>query len=382
MRIAQVITRGDVLGGAQNHVRELTRELRNLGHDVTVITGLPGVFTEQLRRDGIPWVHIPSMRRDVRPLSDAHALFRLYGILREIKPDIVCTHTAKAGWLGRAVSFSLGIPSTFTPHGWSMVERGTLDPKQLFCWAERFGAVLGTRVINVCNHERDLALLFRVCAESKMDIVRNGIPDIPFERLQSVRSAPPEIVMVARFEEQKDHNTVLAALSSLDHLEWRLTLVGEGGREIEVRRQIADLGLAKRVRILPAITDVPQLLFHAQIFVLSSNFEAFPISILEAMRAGVPVIASDVGGVSECIHDGETGLLVPRRDIASMRISMDRLISSPDLRARLGEAGRDRFLAHFTSDVMLVKTMDVYERAVERPHRRSPYASAAISMKE
>jgi glycosyltransferase involved in cell wall biosynthesis len=104
MKIVHVLTRGDVLGGAQSHVRELSLELRNLGHDVTVVTGAPGIFTDQLRQAGIPWLVVRSLVRPVRPHRDVAALVALWCTLRALKPDLVCAHTAKAGSRSGAVA--------------------------------------------------------------------------------------------------------------------------------------------------------------------------------------------------------------------------------------------------------------------------------------
>jgi glycosyltransferase involved in cell wall biosynthesis len=130
--------------------------------------------------------------------------------------------------------------------------------------------------------------------------------------VRPIDAQPPVIVMVARFASPKDHGTLLEALSGLLCMEWRLLLVGEGELEPRVRAQVDALGLGGRVRILPPETNVSRLLMEAQIFVLSTNFEALPISILEAMRAGLPVVATDVGGISESVRHEETGLLVRR----------------------------------------------------------------------
>src|SRR6202035_1136351 len=122
--------------------------------------------------------------------------------------------------------------------------------------------------------------------------------------------------MVARFAPQKDHATLLQALSGLAGMEWNLLLIGAGDLEPRVAAQVDALHLGNRVRILPPQTDVNRWLMEAQIFVLSTHFEALPISILEAMRAGLPVVATDVGGVSESVRHEETGLLVGHGDVA------------------------------------------------------------------
>jgi glycosyltransferase involved in cell wall biosynthesis len=364
MKIVHVLTRGDVLGGAQSHVRELSLELRSLGHDVTVITGAPGIFTDQLRQAGIPWLPVKSLVRPVRPHRDVAALVELWCALRRLKPDLVCAHTAKAGSLARAAARLHHIPSVFTPHGWSIFDRTSLRTIPLFCWAERLSGRLGTRVINVCEHERVLAQQFGVCPANALEVVHNGIAEISFARLRPIDAQPPVIVMVARFAWQKDHRTLLQALSGLLCMEWRLLLVGTGELKPRIDAQVGALGLCDRVRILTPESDVNHLLMEAQIFVLSTNFEALPISILEAMRAALPVVATDVGGVAESVRHEETGLLVSRGDVPGLRDALARLIAAPALRVAMGTAGRRLWAAQFTASAMAARTIEVYKRAL------------------
>ncbi len=364
MKMVHVLTRGDVLGGAQSHVRELALELRHRGHDVTVITGAPGIFSEQLRRLGIPWLQVKSLVRPLRPHLDLAALVELCHAFRQLQPDLVCAHTAKAGSLARAAARLRHIPSVFTPHGWSMVNRASLQPVPIYCWAESVAGRLGARVINVCEFERSFARQFKVCPANALEVVYNGIAETTLVRRRPVDAQPPVIVMVARFASQKDHATLLRALSGLLHMDWRLLLVGTGELEPLVIAQLNSLGLGSRVRILPPDTDVGHLLMEAQIFVLSTHFEALPISILEAMRAGMPVLATDVGGISEAVRHNDTGLLVRRGDIASLREALACMIANPTLRVAMGAAGRNLWTAQFTATTMATRTLEVYQRAL------------------
>jgi glycosyltransferase involved in cell wall biosynthesis len=364
MKIAHILTRGDVLGGAQSHVRELSLELRRLGHEVTVITGAPGIFTDQLRQAEIPCLQVRSLVRPLQPHRDVAAVVQLWSVLRRLKPDLVCAHTAKAGSLGRAVARLHNIPSVFTPHGWSMFDRNSLKWNPLFCGAERLAGRLGTRVINVCEFERQFAQQWRVCPANALEVVHNGIAEIPLSRVRRIDTQPPLIVMVARFASQKDHATLLQALSGLVCMGWRLLLVGEGELEPQVSAQVAALGLSDRVRMLPPETNVARLLMEAQIFVLSTHFEALPISILEAMRAGLPVVATDVGGISESVREGKTGLLTRHGDIDGLRDALARLIADPALRLALGSAGHQLWSAQFTASKMADRTVEVYKRAL------------------
>src|SRR3984957_19940151 len=279
MKIAHVLTRGDVLGGAQSHVRELSLELRRLGHEVTVITGAPGIFTDQLQQAEIPWLQVKSLVRPLRPHRDLAAFVQLWWALRQLKPDLVCAHTAKAGSLGRAAARLHNIPSVFTPHGWSMFDRTSLQPNPLFCGAEYLAGRLGTRVINVCEFEREYAQQLGVWPAKTVEVVRNGIAEVPLTRARPVDAQPPLIVMVARFAPQKDHATLLQALSGLPGMEWNCVLSGAGDLEPPVAAQVDALHLGNRVRILPPQTDINRWLMEAQIFVLSTHFEALPINM-------------------------------------------------------------------------------------------------------
>jgi glycosyltransferase involved in cell wall biosynthesis len=223
----------------------------------------------------------------------------------------------------------------------------------------------------VCEFEREIAEQFRVCPARLLEVVHNGIGEAPHSRLRAVDAQPPVIVMVARFVPQKDHSTLLQALSGLLCLEWRLVLVGAGELKLRVDAEVHALGLGERVRILPPETDVVRLLMGAQIFVLATHYEALPISILEAMRASLPVVATKVGGVSESVRHGETGLLANHKDVAGLRGALAQVIADPKLRVAFGNAGRQRWQTHFTAQVMTARTLEVYRRAVTTGERSS-----------
>jgi glycosyltransferase involved in cell wall biosynthesis len=166
--------------------------------------------------------------------------------------------------------------------------------------------------------------------------------------------------MVARYGAQKDHPTLLRALASLQRHPWELDLIGDGPLMGDTEALARELGLAGRVHFLGQRNDVDRRLASAQISLLITNWEGFPLSILEAMRAGLPVVASDVGGVAESVRDGESGFLVARGDVAQLRDRIERLLADPHLRRRLGASGRERFVRDFTLDVSVAKTLAVY----------------------
>ncbi len=140
--------------------------------------------------------------------------------------------------------------------------------------------------------------------------------------------------------------------------------MGDGPRQAAVERRARELGLADRVPFRGHRDDVARRLARAQLFVLASRWEGFPRSILEAMRAGLPVVATDVGGVSESVAHGETGRLVPPGRPGELAGALEGLLASPDLRRSMGRAGRARYEERFTFDRMFEETLRVYEEVL------------------
>jgi glycosyltransferase involved in cell wall biosynthesis len=167
--------------------------------------------------------------------------------------------------------------------------------------------------------------------------------------------------MVARISHWKDHPTLLNALAGLLDLEWQLELIGDGHLRRETEALAATLGITSRVRFTGYRDDVPVRLADAQMFVLATKWEGFPRSILEAMRAGLPVIASEVGGVGQSVRDGETGFVVPGGDVAALRARLRQLLVDPSERQRMGAAGRNWYEKHFSLERLVSETTAVYE---------------------
>ena len=360
MKIAYVITRSEPMGGAQVHVRDLSFALTREGHDVTVLTGGSGHFTEGLADHGVSWLSVPNLQLPIRPVADARALGQLRAALKRLKPDLVSTHSSKAGVLGRLAARSLGLPVIFTAHGWAFTPGTPRRTAALYRCLERSVAPLATRIITVSDFDRDLAIREGVAATDRVVTIHNGVPDIGPELRASPTRSPVRLIMVARFEQQKDHRTLLESLAGLTDLSWHLDLVG-GGPFLPAARSLSErLGLDRRVQFWGARRDVAHRLADAQVFLLISNWEGFPRSVLEAMRAGLPVVASDVGGVSESVEQETTGFLVPRGDVGELRAGLRRLLTDSELRGRLGSEGRRRYEERFRFELTTAKTVAIY----------------------
>ena len=369
LKIVYVITRSDSIGGGHIHIRDLALALKARGGEPYVLVGREGPFTDELRLRDIPFQSLRHLVRPIHPWHDVAAFFELWGALKKIRPDLVSTHSAKAGWLVPMAAALLGIPSLQTTHGWSFTTGVPRFAAWCYSFIERIGVLFADRVIGVCEFDRQLALRYHVAPAKKVTTVHNGMPDIDARLRAAPAHAPVRLVMVARFEAQKDHGTLLRALARLRGKAWQLDLIGDGPQRADIVELAGDLGVADRVRFLGARTDVAQLLASSQVFLLISHWEGFPRSILEAMRAGLPVVASDVGGVRESVVEGVTGFLIPPGDVDTLQARLELLLEFPGLRTHLGGAGRARYESQFTFDHMFEQTAAVYGELVQRRRR-------------
>jgi glycosyltransferase involved in cell wall biosynthesis len=361
LNITYVVTRAEPIGGVQIHVRDLAVSLKHQGHAPSVFVGGEGAFVESLRVAGVPVGILPHLTVPISPLGDLRALGEIRNALRRQSPDLVALHSSKAGILGRIAARSLGIPALLTAHGWNFTPGIAPAAAAAYRQIERMAGRISTRIITVSEYDRRLALDAGLTGADRVVAVHNGIPDIPAELRAWPDRTPPRLIMIARFEAQKDHPTLLRALAGLRDSEWELDLIGDGPLLKRMESLAAELGIVGRVHFRGQRMDVPQLLAGAQVSLLVTNWEGLPLSILEAMRAGLPVIATDVAGIGEAVSDSECGYLVPRGDVKALQDRLARLLGDARLRLRQGQAARVRYERHFTLEQFVGRTLAVYE---------------------
>lgn len=369
MRILYVVTAAE-FGGSVVHVLQLAEQMMNEGHAVAVVGAQEPRFLKEAHSIGVRTMGSPHFVRRISPWNDLRALLFVGQAIRQFKPDLVSAHSTKAGY---AVRIACTVPhkrSVFTAHGWSFTEGKSLWTRRLLVWAERMLAKVTDRIICVSNHDRDLALEHRVVDSKKLVVVHNGMDPQPYlsadghgVRREMALGEEVLITMIGRLVPQKDPSTLLEAAAALrGHV--RVALVGGGERQGQVEEFIWKRALNQRVSLLGERSDVPAILAASSVFVLSTNWEGLPRSIIEAMMAGLPVVATNVGGVPELVEDGVTGILIPRNDPGAMTHALQRLIDNPELRRRMGEAGREKALRDFTLDRMLMETEKVYDEVL------------------
>jgi glycosyltransferase involved in cell wall biosynthesis len=368
-RIVFLITLAET-GGAQTYVASLLGALTR-DFDVVVAAHGDGPLRDATPEAGARFVSLTHVRRAVSPWRDALGLLEVLRFLRRERPQILHVNSAKAAALGRLAAWIVRVPvRVYTVHGWAFLADEGLASTG-YRWVERGLRRLTTVTICVSENERRAGVAARACDEATTVVIRNGVERTNAAREES-SSRPPRLVMVGRLQAPKDPLTLIGALAYLHGQDLEALLVGDGPERGTVEEEVRRAGVESTVRLLGERSDVAELLRGAEIFVLSTRSEGLPLSVLEAMAAGLPVVASNVGGVPELVVDGETGLLVPPGDPRSLAAAIERLLQDPSLSRRLGEAGRARVADQFDIARVRQAHVDLYSdllatRGLPRP---------------
>ena len=361
VKILYVITRAE-RGGAQVHLLDL---LAHLPPEIkpVIATGEDGFLCEEAASLGVPVRRIPHLMQPISPWNDLRALGEIIDTIRREAPDLVHAHTSKAGLLARLAARRTGTPAVFTAHTWSFADGISTGRRWLTIPLERFAAGLGGKIISVSQANKDMALRRAIAPADSVVRIWNGVPDVPL-RADPGSGNPLTLIMIARCVPQKDHLLLIEALTGLD-ADWRLLLVGDGPLRTRVDDAISRAGLRDRVECLGDRSDVASLLSAADLLVLATRWEGLPLCILEAMRAGLPVIATDVGGVREAVTDGVTGYLTPAGDVQQMRSRIRELLGSRQRLRSMGAAARARYEKDFNVQNMARATWALYREVME-----------------
>ncbi|MGE6488911.1 glycosyltransferase family 4 protein [Paenisporosarcina sp. NPDC076898] len=365
MKIVQVITRMDTIGGAQVHVRDLSNRLVAEGSEVSIITGERLDSSLEIDQK-ITYFQSLSLKRAVHPYYDVRAIFEVRQLLKKTQPDLVATHSSKAGLIGRIAARSLGIPTVFTAHGWAFTEGISSEKRKVYITIEKVLGKITDRVITVSNYDRQLAISNSVLPSHKIKTVHNGV--LPLKKTlptENVAKAFINILMVARFDVPKKQMDLIQACEKIENLPWQLSFVGEGTHLTEAKQYVQIHHLQERVRFYGAMKSIESTLSDSQIFVLLSDYEGLPLSILEAMQAGLPIIASDVGGVKEAVIDEENGFLIPKQNQGILIERLTELLTDASLREEMGKRSKELFHEQFTFEKMYVQTKSVYQNVVD-----------------
>ena len=367
VKVLRVIARLN-MGGPALHVAYLTEGLAGRGYDTTLVAGSLArgedsmAFVAEAR--GVEVVKIDELHREISPLRDLVAVFRLARLIRAERPQILHTHTAKAGAIGRLAALVAGpdgppiVVHTFHGH----VLHGYFDPfrTRVFRLLERFLARTSTALIAVSPQVRDDLVALHVAPAEKFTVVRLGIEldervaidDAMRAEARRVMGIPPgrfAVGWVGRMTGVKRTDDVVRAFATLRArgVDACLCIVGDGPDREQVERRAHELGVIRDCLFLGYQEDVARFFAVFDAFVLSSVNEGTPVVAIEALAAARPVVATRVGGVPDVVTEGVDGFLVEPGDVEALAERLERLARDPELRGAMGEAGRARVLPRY-----------------------------------
>ncbi|MBI3469062.1 MAG: glycosyltransferase [Planctomycetes bacterium] len=388
MRIAHVITRM-ILGGAQENTLLACEDLLRLhGDDVLLVTGPAlgpeGSLLDRARARGVPLAIIPQLRRAIHPWRDGVSYLRLKQVLREFRPDVVHTHSAKGGILGRAAATALGVPVVVHGvHGAPFHPYQGRGAREFFRLCERWAAGQCDAFISVADAMTDLMVNAGVAPREKFTTIYSGMEVEPFLQADACRDRvrgelgyqPHHIVVgkIARLFKLKGHEDVIqAARGVVDACpDVRFLFVGNGILRESLDEKIRSAGLEAHFHFAGLVPPerVAELLGAMDIVVHASLREGLARVLPQALIAGRPVVSYDIDGAREVVIPDQTGFLLPPRDVSVLRQSLITLAKDADLRRRFGEEGRRRFTQVFRHEYMTEQIRALYVRLLERRKR-------------
>jgi glycosyltransferase involved in cell wall biosynthesis len=382
MRVVHIITRL-IVGGAQENTLLSCQGQHELGHEVTLITGPPlgpeGSLMDTALAGGYRVEVLDVMRRALLPGKDFLTLSRLTARLRELRPDVVHTHSSKAGILGRRAAFKARVPVVIhTIHGLAFTASTRALANGFYKFLERRAAPWTHKIVCVADAMRDQSLAAGIGTADQYCTIYSGMKTEPFlesgSRRDEVRGRlgllPNHIAVgtIARLFHLKGHDDLLDIAPELCR-KWpdlRFLWVGDGLLNDDFQRRMREMGLRDRFiltglvppQVVPELTGAMDLLVHP------SRREGLARALVQGELAGKPVIAYDIDGNREALIDGQSGFILPPFDKAQLAQRIDQLAGDPALRADMGRRGREFAVARFDVKVMVRSLEELYAELV------------------
>ena len=388
IRVLRVIARLN-MGGPAIHVANLAAGLESRGYNTTLVTGSLARGEDSMafvaERLGVAVVDMPEMGREVSPLHDLRSVWTLARLMRQTRPDILHTHTAKAGAIARAATALAGdarpraVLHTFHGH----VLKGYFDPVRtsLFREVERTLARASDVLVAVSPEVRDDLVSLGVAPREKFAVIRLGIPlqerigdkgpTLDYRRLYGIPPGAFVVGWVGRMTGVKDTKAVLEIVRGLRELraEAVLCMVGDGPEREGLEELAHQLGIARSCYFVGYREDVSDYYRLFDAFLLPSLNEGTPVSVIESLASGTPVVATRVGGVPDVVRDGLDGFVVEPGDVQGAAEKLAELAGDPKLRARLGESGRARVYERYSVDRLVNDVDRLYRSLLETKDR-------------
>lgn len=352
-------------------LRSWFRRLRAEGHEVVVACTVER-FRGDLESDGARVLHVPIPRR-IEPLQDMRALLLLVQLFRREKPDVVHTHTSKAGFLGRLAARLAGVPLILhTIHELPQNSVRSRKAKMIYRLLERLAARWAHHLVTVSYANERQILAEGICSPARLTTIREGLelekyhPRMTANEVRRSLGIPPEALVIgtaARLEPAKGYGYLLDAFEIIraSRPDTWLVCAGTGHLETELRARAGT-----QVIFTGWVDDLISTIAAYELFVLSSLYEGLGIVLIEAMALGRPVVSTAVGGTTDVVVDGVTGYLVPPRNPQVLAERVLKLLGDPARRAAFGAAGRERVEREFRAAVADDAMLALYKRLAHR----------------
>ncbi|MCX6735556.1 MAG: glycosyltransferase family 4 protein [Candidatus Parcubacteria bacterium] len=374
-KILYVITKSN-WGGAQRYVFNLATNFAEK-YDVSVALGGDGELKTKLQNAGIRTISLPFLRRDFNPFTDILAFKKIVSLFKEEKPDIIHVNSSKIGGLGALAGRIAKVPKIiFTAHGWAFREERPAYQKIIIKFLSWLTILLSHSVITVSERdEREgLAMPF---SKGKITLVRNGMEKPEFLSKEKAREAILEqqdlsrekikndalwIGTIGELHKNKGHMYAVEAFSKLPkNMNVLFFIIGEGEEKKALQQKIKKSGLEEKIFLLGKRGDASRLLGAFDVFLFPSVKEGLPFAILEAGSAGLPTIASAVGGIPEVITDMETGILIRPKNTDEIIRAIDYVLNHPTKTKDFGKKLQGVIKKDFSLKKMLAETVAVYK---------------------
>lgn len=378
MHICHVITRL-IVGGAQENTILTCEGLRQRGRRVTLVSGPTagpeGSLVERARAGGYEYVEVRELVRAVQPFRDLRARRRLRKLFQDLRPDVVHTHSSKAGILARFAAADAGVPIiVHTIHGMSFNRTQPWPVRAAYAWLERQAARRSHRIVTVADAMIEQCVAAGVCGREKMQTIYSGMETEQFEPQRYDRAAvrrewgvgEDAIVVgtVARLFRRKGYEQLLPIMARAAARDGRLRFVwvGDGAQRRDYEAELARLGLAERTTLTGLVrpSEIPRLMAGFDVLAHTSQWEGLPRSVVQALLMGVPAVAFEIDGTPEVVLDERTGRIVVLNDLDAFADALVALADDAEARERMGVAGREHCLTRFDWRVMTEQLEALY----------------------
>lgn len=380
LHVAHFITRMIVGGAQQNTLLTVLDQHRDYGDRVTLISGVDdgpeGELLSVARAAGVNVQIIPELGRAIRPWKDWSSYRSLIKLLKADPPQILHTHSSKAGVFGRAAARKLKIPVVHTIHGAAFHYGQPAILHNLYKQAERWAGKRTDRFISVCDAMTEQYLAAGIGQPDMYTTIYSGMEVEPFlaparprEEIRAELGLHPDDIVIgkiARLFHLKGHQFVIEAAKTLvpSHPQVKFLFIGDGVLREEYQQQIDNAGLTDHFIFAGLVPpeQVPEMVHAMDIVVHTSEWEGLARVLVQGLLAGKPVVSFDIDGAKEVVIPGETGFLVPFADVEALATSLATLVEDRELGQRLGQTGRERFTEPFRHQTMTRRIREVYRQ--------------------